>query len=93
MSEYETGAIDGVEDTDDGATDPDALHDADAGVATQGADGKRSGRGRPLKSTGGSPATPTATAASVASLPQHVQQMLMKLGIIPSELAFSHSEP
>ena len=82
LSEYETGAIEGMEDADiadDGATDPEAHPE----VAVVGDNLNRKGiRGRPPKSSN----TPVATAASVATnLSAPMQQMLMKMGLLPSK--------
>ena len=82
LSEYETGEIEGVEDADiadDGATDPEAHRE----VAVVGDNLNRKGiRGRPPKSSN----TPVATAASVATnLSAPMQQMLMKMGLLPSK--------
>ena len=83
LSEYETGAIEGMEEADledDGATDPEANPDAMAGG--DGGITKKGMRGRPAKS---SPSTPAAASASVAaSLSAPMQQMLMKMGLLPS---------
>ena len=82
LSEYETGAIEGMEDADiadDGAIDPEAHPE----VAVVGDNLNRKGiRGRPPKSSN----TPVATAASVATnLSAPMQQMLMKMGLLPSK--------
>ena len=84
LSEYETGAIEGMDDTDladDGATDPEAQPD---GATPCGESGgvKKGMRGRPPKS---SLSTPAASPASVAAnLSAPMQQMLMKMGLLPS---------
>ena len=82
LSEYETGAIEGVEDVDvvdDGATDPEAQPEALSGGESSAI--KKGMKGRPPKS----PSTPVANPASVAAnLSAPMQQMLMKMGLLPS---------
>ncbi len=69
LSEYETGAIEGEEETeimDDGATDPEA-HPAPTSKAKQSK-------------------SPSATSSNpAANLSPSVQQMLMKMGLLPSK--------
>ena len=87
LSEYETGVVDGMDETDiadDGATDPEAHPE----VAIIGDNLNRKGiRGKPGKP----PGTPVATSPSVAAnLSAPMQQMLMKMGLLPSKSTLNY---
>ncbi len=80
FSEYETGAIEGVEE--------DEIEDDGALSAETTEPPIKRGRGRPPKAVTEA-ATPTAPGSVAANLSGPMQQMLMKMGLLPSMIFLS----